>query len=465
MKNKVVGFSEGFHDASLAIIENDQIVFASQSERYSRIKNDKWLHQDLIDMVDTDEIAFYERPWLKRTRQIYAGQPSGWKPRHLSLKPKHKFGHHLTHAATAFQTSPFERATVIVVDAIGEWDTVSIWLAEYRTGKAHYRKMWSARYPYSLGLFYSAITQHVGLKPNEDEYILMGMASYGQKDDELYGLLNEQLHLNNHRGCRGKYHRYNPFDLAYNTQRVLEETLKTIFNFAVSMTDCSDVCYGGGVALNCKANTLLRKECNRLWIPPHPADGGSAIGSALLVTRKHVDMPTACLGYNIDQPYPVENLLQELKTNGIVGVANGPAEFGHRALGNRSLLADPRTIEMKNHVNAIKQRQEFRPFAPVILEEDANLWFDLKEPSPYMQYIVKCFYPEMVPAVCHVDRTSRVQTVPRGDSGIRRLLERWKQETGCSMLLNTSLNIKGQPIVNSWQDAKDFESKYKVKIY
>ena len=461
----IVGFSEGFHDASLAIIENDQIVFASQAERYSRVKNDKWLHKNLIDMVDTDQIAFYEKPWLKRTRQIYAGQPSGWKPRNLSLRPKYKFGHHLSHAATAFQTSPFEQATVIVVDAIGEWDTISVWLAHYLGDKAQYRKIWSKKYPQSLGLFYSAITQHVGLKPNEDEYILMGMASYGKHDSILYERLKEQLSMNNHRGCRGKFSRIEEFDLAYNAQKVLEEELKKIFSFAIALTGCSDVCYGGGVALNCKANTLLRKQCDHLWIPPHPADGGSAIGSALLVNRRRIDFDTAYLGYCIDGEYPTEQLLEKLLKGDVVGVANGCAEFGPRALGNRSLLADPRSVKMKDRVNAIKKRQEFRPFAPVILEEDASEWFDLKEPSPYMTYVVKCLKPDMIPAVCHIDNTSRVQTVPNNGSGIRRLLERWKEKTGCPVLLNTSLNIKGQPIVNTKQDAIEFENTYGIEVY
>jgi carbamoyltransferase len=160
-------------------------------------------------------------------------------------------------------------------------------------------------------------------------------------------------------------------------------------------------------------------------------------------------------------------LLDNLLTNRIVGVASGRAEFGPRALGNRSLLADPRGQEIKDQVNEIKRRQKFRPFAPVILEEVVDDYFDMPlgwHRSPYMQSVARCRHPDHFPAVCHIDSTSRVQTVPADGSGIRQLLEAWYAETGCPMLLNTSLNIRGEPMVNDRQDADRFETLYGVKV-
>ena len=466
----IIGFSEGYHDAALAILDKGKIQFASQSERYSRVKNDKWLHKDLIQIandVDTNIVAFYENPWLKKTRQIYSGQ---WKKvfskRRMSLKPTHYFQHHLTHAATAFQTSPFDKSTVIIVDSIGEWDTVSIWHAHYDSrGNAHYKKLWSRKYPYSVGLFYSSITDRVGLKPNEEEYILMGMSPYGKENWVREDMMEQLQKRNNHRGCRNMYLGCDEFSLAKNAQLVLEEELISIFKIAVQLTGIGKICYGGGVALNCVANSKLKQLVDDMWIFPNPGDAGSAIGAAALVYGKHIEFDNCYLGHEIKGEYPVQKCLDELLSTGIVGVANGKAEFGPRALGNRSLLADPRSIEMKDKVNAIKKRQEFRPFAPVILEEHASEWFDLNGSSRYMQYVVDCKKPEEIPAICHVDNSSRVQTVPKDGSGIRKLLEAWYDKTGCPVLLNTSLNIKGQPIVNTTQDAKEFDLKYNVRVY
>lgn len=165
--------------------------------------------------------------------------------------------------------------------------------------------------------------------------------------------------------------------------------------------------------------------------------------------------------------YPIEKLLTELDKCGIVGVANGKAEFGPRALGNRSLLADPTKPDMKDRVNAIKQRQEFRPFAPVIMAEHAEEYFDMPvASSPYMQFTSRCKFPEKYPAIVHVDGTSRVQTVTKEEHpGLYSLLKTRLKTMGCPMLLNTSLNIKGQPIVNTEEDARSFEQKYGVKVF
>ena len=182
----------------------------------------------------------------------------------------------------------------------------------------------------------------------------------------------------------------------------------------------------------------------------------------------HLNWKHPFLGHNIEGEYPVDAVIKELTENKMVGVANGRAEFGPRALGNRSLLADPRGQDIKDLVNAIKKRQKFRPFAPAILEEDVNEYFTLPtavKNTPYMQFTAPCVRGKDFPAIIHYDNTSRVQTVSKSDNpGFYELLKTWKEKTGCPILLNTSLNIKGQPIVNDVTDGKAFEKKYGVKV-
>jgi carbamoyltransferase len=201
---------------------------------------------------------------------------------------------------------------------------------------------------------------------------------------------------------------------------------------------------------------------------PNPGDAGSSVGAVCAYHGEQVNWPGAYIGYDLGDDYPVEELINELKTNKIVGVASGRAEFGPRALGHRSLLADPRGHEIKDTVNAIKRRQKFRPFAPAILEEHVHEYFEMPAnitASPFMQFVAKCKKPDEFPAIIHADGTSRVQTVSKNDSpGFRALLEAWYAATGCPILLNTSLNIKGMPMVNTLEDAKDFYAKYNVRV-
>jgi carbamoyltransferase len=225
--------------------------------------------------------------------------------------------------------------------------------------------------------------------------------------------------------------------------------------------------YGGGVALNCLANRELGNFFENIWIMPNPGDAGSSLGAAALGYGKKLNWKNAFLGYDIQGGYPTNLILDELVKNKIVGVANGRAEFGPRALGNRSLLADPRGNEIKDKVNEIKRRQKFRPFAPVILEEFVDQYFQMPKnwkDSRYMQVVASCKHPELYPAIVHHDLTSRVQTVPKDGSGIRDLLEKWYVLTECPMLLNTSLNIRGEPMVNDRTDADRFEKLYNVKV-
>jgi carbamoyltransferase len=220
----------------------------------------------------------------------------------------------------------------------------------------------------------------------------------------------------------------------------------------------------GGCALNCVANSIAKKYYKDVWIMPNPGDAGSSLGSILAVKQRHIHFNSPYLGYNIAGKYPVNSALKELKTNRLVGVANGRAEFGPRALGNRSLFADPRGKDVKDLVNTVKRRQEFRPFAPVILEEHAHNYFD-GPTGPYMQFTSVCKDPEQFPAIAHLDNTSRVQTVNQFQHPmLHELLTRWYADTGCPMILNTSLNIKGEPMVDTEVDAKRWQDTYNVRV-
>lgn len=489
----ILGLSGGFHDAAASVISPDgEILFAAHSERYSGIKNDRDLHQDLLRRVvcmGISHIAWYERPYMRNLQQWFTGQQDygpwtvgetvkqamgdSWDgPRYY-----HSFGHHLSHAAAGFQTSPFDRAAVVVIDAIGELDTISIYRASYDDqGRAYYERMWRQGYPHSIGLFYSAITKAVGLKPMDEEYITMGMAAYGSslgagwmREQFVADIDTAQFKKNLHIGFDEHELSFtHDEDIAASAQELIEQLLDKIMWRARSITGCDDLVYMGGVALNCVANArILGRYFDRIWIMPNPGDAGSSLGAAALVYEKRLQWRDAFLGHDISGRYPVKPLLDKLITNKIVGVASGRAEFGPRALGNRSLLADPRGTNIKDQVNEIKRRQKFRPFAPVILEEHCPDYFEMPKgwnASRYMQITARCLHPDLYPAIVHVDGTSRVQTVPQDGSGIRRLLEQWYLLTGCPMLLNTSLNIRGEPMVNDRSDADRFEKTYGLEV-
>ena len=479
------GISANSHDAALAVFSNDGLEFASHSERFSGIKNDPDLNKELIDYAkkwgQPDELIWYERPLVKTLRQFRAGQ--GIRLRENNIRnylrsyglhaPIKYTSHHLSHAAAGYYTSPFNQATVVCIDSIGEFDTLTVWNGSGNKLK----KIYSQGYPNSVGLWYSALTQRVGLKPNEDEYILMGMAAYGNPSrlwNDMYEMFDYvegadiRYKDNLHRGCKN----WKPeltteqdmFDIAAATQKTYEFTLEQILEWAKKNTKSSNLVLMGGCALNCSANHLAYKYFDDVWIMPNPGDAGSSIGAVLAHKKEHMPMDHVYLGYNIEGEYPVEQLINELKKTGITGVANGRAEFGPRAFGNRSLLADPRGNDIKSRVNDIKQRQQFRPFAPVCLAEHAADLFD-GPVGPYMQYTSRVRDPHLYPAITHADGTARVQTVAKDGSGIRRLLEAWYEETGCPMLLNTSLNIKGKPIVNNLTDAQEFAIMYNIKVF
>jgi carbamoyltransferase len=320
------------------------------------------------------------------------------------------------------------------------------------------------------------MTQRIGLKANEDEYILMGMAAYGDSRVYRHQIMHDffesktlpiKFKHNLHRGCnwwRPELNDDHNFNIAAGTQWVYETILDNILLWCKQNGNSDNLVLMGGCALNCSANHLAYKYFKDVWIMPNPGDAGSSIGAVLAHKKQHMPMDHAYLGYNIEGDYPVEEAISELKKTGIVGVANGRAEFGPRAFGNRSLLADPRGRDIKSKVNDIKQRQQFRPFAPVIMSEHYDSEFD-GFANNYMQFTARCKNPDLYPAITHMDGTSRVQTVGPDGSGIRQLLEAWYEATGCPMLLNTSLNIKGKPIVNNLTDAQEFAIMYNIKVF
>lgn len=489
----ILGISAGFHDAAVTVVRYDgEIMFAGHSERYSKVKNDPKLDPGLLSECcdyDFDTVAFYERPWMHNWQQWRSGQQSygSWTTgqairEHLGKWYQHparkevSYRHHLSHAAAGFQTSSFSEAAVVVIDAIGEMDTISIYQAGYDDqGCARYKKVWGQRYPHSIGLFYSAVTKAVGLKPMEEEYITMGMAAYGSglgtawlRDQCVESLIDLRMRRNLHIGFDDdELSAYKPEDLAAAAQHLTEQMIRNVVLRARSLVPSDNLVYMGGVALNCVANARLGDLYDNIWIMPNPGDAGSSLGAAALAHGGRLNWRHAYLGHDIPGPYPVDSVVNHLCAHAIAGVASGRAEFGPRALGNRSLLADPRGPEIKDRVNGIKRRQKFRPFAPAILEEHVDRYFDMPPGFPisrYMQVVARVKDARSFPAITHADGTARVQTVPADGSGFRRLLEAWHARTGCPMLLNTSLNIRGEPMVNDRADADRFERLYGVAV-
>jgi carbamoyltransferase len=493
---KILGISALNHDASLTLLNNKEILFSAHSERYSGQKNDEYLsHKIFSDCFKygyPDKVVFFERPHLKKSRQLYAHQYNevfsrmNLPSKYLKSFLPHNISyiqHHTSHACASYFTSPYEESAIVIIDAMGEWETCTIW---YAYG-SHFEKRYSLKYPNSLGLWYSAMTQRLGLKPQEDEYILMGMAGWGTIDEELkYHIRKDffkatplpiRLSQNLHRGCLDWDCEFYPddgsdewkFNIAANVQSICEEEIIKVFELAQRLVPETDNCvYGGGIALYCVANSIIAQEYYpSLWIIPNPGDAGSSLGCASAYLGEHVNWKNTFLGYDSKGRYPRKKILNELLLGNIVGVASGRAEFGPRALGNRSLLADPRGNEIKDKVNRIKKRQEFRPFAPAVLEEHAHEIFDMPvQKSQYMQFVAKCKYPEKYPAICHIDNTSRIQTVSKQDNpNFYKLIKEFYKQTDCPMVLNTSLNIKGQPIVNTYHDGVEFSRKYNIKVF
>ena len=472
----ILGINDGSHDASVTLIDGPNILYASHAERHSKIKNDHNLNSKIIEEVLSfgrpDIVSFYEKRFLKKTRLILKGGKkyfNNFKLSDYDLFEERQFSHHKSHAAAGYYTSNFRDAVIVVVDAIGEWNTSSIWIGQ----DSDIKKVYSKNYPFSFGLFYSAFTKLIGLNPGTDEYILMGMAAYGDYR-KYYNIINK--YVSSTKKQKSNFHKgivdWDPsinvelekFNIAAAVQKVYEDRLLEFMQLAKKMTGKSNLVFMGGCALNCSANTKLFDIYENIWIMPSPGDSGSSLGAAALTRGSHINWDGPYLGTNISGKYPIEKSIESLINKKVAVVAVGKAEFGPRALGNRSILADPRDPNIKNIVNEIKKREEFRPFAPVVLEEYAEEWFDMpQKQSPYMQFAVKCRKPNEIPSIVHHDGTSRVQTInSKQNKGLYLLLRRWHEMSGVPVLLNTSLNIKNQPLLNDESDLIKWKEQYHV---
>jgi carbamoyltransferase len=415
--------------------------------------------------------------------------------------------HHESHLYYSFYTSSYETATCLSIDGVGEIDTMSYGKGEFNG--IEYKTL--SKYPHSLGLYYSAMTSYLGFRPNEGEYKMMGLAPYGNSkkyiDDvrKLIQFEDNELKCNLDVFCWNKTDKImfneklsellpvqqrlpeEPItqehkDLAASVQKVYEEILFDVMKYVKSFSKNTNLCLGGGCAYNGSANgkILDKTHFKSLWIPPAPSDAGSAIGSVVhyLVKEKKVrnkitknpflgpafyieDMRRA-IGNNRYRKFESEKKLKEhiafkLNEGKVVGWFQGHIEFGSRALGNRSILANPTFPNMKDKINrVIKKREGFRPFAPMVIKEEQETYFNMKEDVPYMNQVVtvKDQYRDLLPAVTHVDGTARVQTVYK-HTIIHDLLTEFKKLSGYPILLNTSFNVKDKTMVLTPKDAVD----------
>jgi len=485
MDNVYLGINALNHEASVSVVDNyGNILFSSLSERFSKIKNDKYLDDQMmkyvIDTYNPNKIFWYENNSIKDIRKLITKEPNEVSPqkyiRNYTNKKLIYSNHHLSHAAAGFATSKFKESCVLVIDGIGELSCTSVWFASEKDGKCEYKLIWELLYPNSLGLFYSSLTKEIGYKPNEEEYILMGLSSFGESKflenkllEDLFTLKKHgkySIKQNLHKGLIDKDYLLDQKieNIAYGTQKCFETVFEHILKNIREISD--NLVYVGGCALNCVANRLIPNYFKNIWIMPNPGDAGLSLGCIAASTKIKLNWEGPFLGHNVLGEYPIKDAVDILKEQKIVGICKGKSEFGPRSLGNRSLFADPRDKNIKRLMNNIKKRENFRPFAPVIKLENYKKYFNaLVEESPYMQYTMECKFPLEYPSICHVDNTSRVQTVSKKDhEDLWNLLDLWEKETNCPMLLNTSLNIKGKPMLNDQDDMKTFEERYEVKV-
>jgi len=416
--------------------------------------------------------------------------------------------HHLSHAAGTYYGSPFDRAAVLTVDGVGEWATASWGVAE----GSSVRLVKEMRYPHSVGLLYSALTYYLGFQVNSAEYKVMGLAPYGRPEfaetmeEELVTIHDDgSIHLNLryfdfHHGVtmtgrrlerllgrprRDPESALEPFheNVAASIQAVTEKIVMRMARHVKEQTGLPNLCMAGGVALNCKANGLLLKEgvFDGVYVQPASGDAGGAAGAALYVYYKlsgeqkrpqpafnlgpeytdqeiHSFLKQQSIPFSEDElPQQLQRLAEKVASGHIVAIYQGAMEFGPRALGFRSIVADPRDNRMKEKINAaVKYREPFRPFAPAVLEENVAEYFECEGNSPYMlfNFQVRQERRETIPAVTHVDGSSRIQTVARDDNPLfYDLIDCFRQRTGVPVVLNTSFNLRGHPIVNSPEEA------------
>ncbi len=578
---KILGISAFYHDSAAALVVEGKVVAAAQEERFTRKKHDPGfptqaikycLDEEGLSLDGLDAVVFYDKPFLKFERLLetyYAFAPKGllsfatampvWIKEKIFLKKilfdelksiqkydKRKLKllfpeHHLSHAASAFYPSPFEKAAIVTLDGVGEWATASICLGEKNSIKA----LKELHFPHSLGLLYSAFTYYLGFRVNSGEYKLMGLAPYGESGSqqveayiktiksELVEIMEDgslwlnQKYFNYAAGLRmvkeKKWYALFGFgkrdseaeieqhhsNLAYAIQQVTEEIILKMAREAKRLTNADFLCLAGGVALNCVANGKLIEEglFKDIFIQPAAGDAGGAIGAALSAyhiafgKQRSIESADSMQGAYLGPEYSEKEIEQAAKKyqaayshyesfeelskkvatfiaeGEVVGWFQGRMEFGPRALGNRSILGDARNREMQKKLNLkIKYRESFRPFAPSVLAEDVSTYFNLECASPYMLLVAQVNKTQLnevpenynqlplmdrlyiersrIPAVTHIDFSARIQTVHKNTNWrYHHLIESFKKNTGTGVIVNTSFNVRGEPIVCNPEDA------------
>ena len=428
--------------------------------------------------------------------QLADGYPHHLQKRFVGAKAStekwHFVDHHIAHAASAFLPSPFNKAAVMVLDGRGEKATSSYYIGEGN----NLEMIGEVCLPHSLGLLYEDVTTHLGFLHSSDEYKVMALASYGKPvyldafrqminvgDDGNYTIEKVDFEkVFGKKRLKDEPFTQKQFDIAHSLQKALEETVLKLANWLYKETGCENLCLAGGVALNCVMNAVIRDNTpfKNIWVQPAAGDSGTALGAALWVDAqkgkdnyqreemKHVywgpdfedDEIEQFLKWTKVRYRKLENIAEEtakiLAEDKVIGWYQGRMEFGPRALGSRSILASPINASMQQRLNEIKDREDFRPVAPVVLEEDAGEWFENAAYSPFMLFVynVKEGKADKIPAVRHVDNTARIQTVNRNQHALYYdLLKEFKKKTGVPVLINTSFNTRGEPIVCTPRDA------------
>jgi len=569
----VLGISAFYHDSAAAIIVDGEIIAAAQEERFTRKKHDASYPKNAINYVlkeaslklsKIDHIVFYEKPFLKfeRLLETYVGfSPSGFKSFSMSMPiwlgeklfqkkmlfdalkeqdnnfndiKKINFSeHHLSHAASAFFSSPYDEAIILTLDGVGEWATTTVSLG--KNNKINILK--EIHFPHSLGLLYSAFTYFLGFKVNSGEYKVMGLAPYGEPKfeniilDKLIDVKDDgsfRLNMDYFDYATGLTMTNNKFtklfnierrksedkllqihmDIAASIQAVTEEIVLKITRFLSKEFKLENLCMAGGVALNCVANGKILKEglFKNIWIQPASGDAGGALGAAQAFYYQELDnnrkiLKTDSMNGSYLGPKFTDNQVEdELKNCGAnfkkltsdqvikdtakalseekaVGWFQGRMEFGPRSLGNRSIIADARSEKMQKNLNLkVKYRESFRPFAPAVLFERVSEWFEINSESPYMLLVADVKKSKQlkmteeqknlfgidklnikrssIPSVTHVNYSARIQTVHKETNLMfHALIEEFERITKCPVLVNTSFNVRGEPIVCSATDA------------
>ena len=525
-------------------VQEERLSRRKNDAAFPLLAIDWCLNQAGLEPEDLDAVVFYERPMLKFDRILTCALrafPHSWRTFPEAMKsslgdkvwvrgtissylglPARKIlftRHHQSHAAAAFLTAPTDRAAILTTDGVGEWATLTVGHGVRSTnGRTAITLLREVRFPHSLGMLYSAFTAYLGFAINEDEYKVMGLAGYGrptmvdkvrrlirQTEDGAFALDLDyfEFHSTARRSYSSRFidlfgpprHPYEPIDLASadgerfancaaSVQRVLEDTLVTMARSLHAETGLSDVCLGGGVALNGVANARILTESGftRVFVPPAPGDAGCALGAALYADRIHFGNPDRDVpdhpfwgpaadgvelarlasedGKPVEQCEDDDSLIaqtaDDLAAGRVVGWMDGALELGPRALGHRSILASAATTEMRDRLNRdIKFRDEFRPFAPVVPIEAADRYFELPAGGARLArfmsgvFQVRREWRAALGAITHVDGTTRLQALDREMAPrLYALLQAYGRRTGIPVLLNTSFNLSGEPIVN-----------------